>query len=687
MNREEGMMAPPENVISSAVEVVSFSESLHDQSDDKRVTNMSSNTKADEKIISHHDPSPKNSSMSEVGVAAKRILEAVPGYTSSDWMQKHNDLSVRQPHIDPIQTYSTFAIPPSFEYSTSLSYPYAYRQYLPDTTPPIFQNTPLRRGKWTIEEETYANAIIEAFEKGALQGCENGCTLRAYLSRKLHCQPMRISKKYAGKSIGKQVFLSRLNAPPGRRILCSDSTEKLKHLEFQFHMSLVQESSSASGTQPIYGNGNGLTPFSLERHPDMHQQLRGFDNSTKNNSNVASLSGLDPKCFPSSNSNQSVGHINSNPANKQILNNLQMVAESFSNASKMHMDLYNALKQAQSSYFASIMPPDTESKMDDQTAALESANANLSISKPIESNDDLIKNLNSGQAQENWINETMALIPSLDPTKHDTGRSTPTYTSKSFDDLHQFIGKGLPVCESENDKNSRSKFTPEKLIGPASKAANNLMRDLSQTTLIHHPMANFAEGLNLNSAGGYVPTNFISDADEYAYFAKQSAIEASKHSAYHLPPMTNFPMTSSSTNQEATQNIIQNSTLNSDLHQNEPMTFRNINMNHIGKPRQQKERMTETHRVSPLSGESSFLMNSHIVSGSERSSSDFGTEHSSSSRINVSGVTSSDDTCSDDTSDEGNMAKQHLVANNKNGKRSVENAETQMNRKKMMKCQ
>jgi hypothetical protein len=156
VKQEEGKMAPapPENVISSSAgDAVSFgSQSRHDQSDDKRVTNMSSNAKADEKNISHHDTSPQNSSMSEVGVAAKRILEAVPGYTSSDWMlQKYNDLSsVRQPHIDPIQSYSTFVIPPSFEYSTSLSYPYAYRQHLPDTTPPIFQNTPLRRGKWTI---------------------------------------------------------------------------------------------------------------------------------------------------------------------------------------------------------------------------------------------------------------------------------------------------------------------------------------------------------------------------------------------------------------------------------------------------------------------------------------------------------------------------------------------------------
>ena len=52
--------------------------------------------------------------------------------------------------------------------------------------------------------------LIEEFEKGTILDCENGCTLRAYLSRKLHCAPMRISKKYAGKSIGKHVFLSRI---------------------------------------------------------------------------------------------------------------------------------------------------------------------------------------------------------------------------------------------------------------------------------------------------------------------------------------------------------------------------------------------------------------------------------------------------------------------------------------------
>jgi hypothetical protein len=77
-------------------------------------------------------------------------------------------------------------------------------------TPPIFLNQKLRSGKWTPEEETFADLLIELFEKGHITE-NNGCTLRSFLARKLHCSPMRISKKYAGKGIGKTVFLSRTN--------------------------------------------------------------------------------------------------------------------------------------------------------------------------------------------------------------------------------------------------------------------------------------------------------------------------------------------------------------------------------------------------------------------------------------------------------------------------------------------
>ena len=53
-----------------------------------------------------------------------------------------------------------------------------------------------RHGKWTQEEETYANKLIEAFKTGAIEDCEDGCTLRSFLATKLQCAPMRISKKY-----------------------------------------------------------------------------------------------------------------------------------------------------------------------------------------------------------------------------------------------------------------------------------------------------------------------------------------------------------------------------------------------------------------------------------------------------------------------------------------------------------
>lgn len=63
-----------------------------------------------------------------------------------------------------------------------------------------------RAGKWTLEEENFANRLILEFEAGSLLDCEEGCTLRSYLARRLRCAPMRISKKFAGRCIGKVVL-------------------------------------------------------------------------------------------------------------------------------------------------------------------------------------------------------------------------------------------------------------------------------------------------------------------------------------------------------------------------------------------------------------------------------------------------------------------------------------------------
>lgn len=61
----------------------------------------------------------------------------------------------------------------------------------------------LRRGKWTAEEEQYANRLIYEFKLGLLP-LTDGTTLRTFLSKLLNCDPMRISKKFVGQNcIGK----------------------------------------------------------------------------------------------------------------------------------------------------------------------------------------------------------------------------------------------------------------------------------------------------------------------------------------------------------------------------------------------------------------------------------------------------------------------------------------------------
>lgn len=66
-------------------------------------------------------------------------------------------------------------------------------------------------GKWSRREELIAEQLIVKFINGSLSDCEQGCTLRAYLSRKLQCAPMRISKKFSGQNLGKLVYTSSMS--------------------------------------------------------------------------------------------------------------------------------------------------------------------------------------------------------------------------------------------------------------------------------------------------------------------------------------------------------------------------------------------------------------------------------------------------------------------------------------------
>ena len=54
-----------------------------------------------------------------------------------------------------------------------------------------------RKGRWVKEEEEYANFLSQEFFMG-LADIKEGTTKRSYLSNKLNCTKMRISKKFKG---------------------------------------------------------------------------------------------------------------------------------------------------------------------------------------------------------------------------------------------------------------------------------------------------------------------------------------------------------------------------------------------------------------------------------------------------------------------------------------------------------
>lgn len=55
-------------------------------------------------------------------------------------------------------------------------------------------------------EVEYAKFLIEEFDSGLTKDLKTGHTKRSFLSEKLLCAPMRVSKKFPGPSIGKATF-------------------------------------------------------------------------------------------------------------------------------------------------------------------------------------------------------------------------------------------------------------------------------------------------------------------------------------------------------------------------------------------------------------------------------------------------------------------------------------------------
>mmetsp|Transcript_35477 Transcript_35477/g.46825 ORF Transcript_35477/g.46825 Transcript_35477/m.46825 type:complete len:619 (+) Transcript_35477:166-2022(+) len=125
---------------------------------------------------------------------------------------------------------------------------------------------PLRKGKWTPEEEEYTSKIIQFFNTGAL-ALPEGTTLRAYLAEKLHCDPMRITKKFTGSScLGKRVYHSS-EATPASATEVEAARIILTDLESKFWSRLLKSDANTLGP---FGSACIVDSDALYRRSEHH---------------------------------------------------------------------------------------------------------------------------------------------------------------------------------------------------------------------------------------------------------------------------------------------------------------------------------------------------------------------------------------------------------------------------------
>jgi len=147
----------------------------------------------------------------------------------------------------------------------------------------------LRRGKWTPEEEAYANRLIQEFKAGLLP-LTDGTTLRTFLSKLLNCDPMRISKKFVGSNcIGKQVFRRRtadLNRLTPEQI--QKSRAELSELERRF-LERVAQTNRVKNSSTVGGANNNNNN---NHHQNSHMHNQQLHNQHRHQQMVAAGNGV-----------------------------------------------------------------------------------------------------------------------------------------------------------------------------------------------------------------------------------------------------------------------------------------------------------------------------------------------------------------------------------------------------------
>ena len=155
-------------------------------------------------VVPSYESSP-NLSGSMHPASAPASISLNTGKKASVKVLAHSASMDDPPHERKLRTMHSHPLPKVIVTSTPIALP--PRQ----STKP--KSGSLRRGKWTVEEEAYVARVIQDFNSGFLDA-PAGTTLRTYLSEKLQCDPMRITKKFTGEAcIGKRVFHPSVRNP------------------------------------------------------------------------------------------------------------------------------------------------------------------------------------------------------------------------------------------------------------------------------------------------------------------------------------------------------------------------------------------------------------------------------------------------------------------------------------------
>ena len=100
--------------------------------------------------------------------------------------------------------------------------------------------------RWSVEQVSYADALISLFRQGLVPGCDEGVSLRAFLALRLGCDPARISERYTGKNkLGHASFKST-------GILDAAGQAQLALHEGAFAAATARASKPSPSPSPVY---------------------------------------------------------------------------------------------------------------------------------------------------------------------------------------------------------------------------------------------------------------------------------------------------------------------------------------------------------------------------------------------------------------------------------------------------